>query len=240
MKTETALCIRQPYQMQPAQPRNRSERRKREQARKKRLRTATIVATVSLAAGLLFGTWPTPAEADSTEKTASTVSSYHQYSGIDAETEELATATPLLQISLDADLQESIYALCGYDPELFCAVMAIANQETGFNAEAIGDSGNSIGLMQINIPAQADRIEALGVTDLTDPLQNAEVAIDYIAWIMAHDEAIGYDTETLYMAYNMGWRGSREAIAAGTTSTAYSREALASYQAFMEELEVGA
>ena len=58
--------------------------------------------------------------------------------------------------------------------------MAIAAVESDFNPRGIGDDGDSIGMMQINTCWHTGRMAALGVTDLTDPVQCAAVAIDYL------------------------------------------------------------
>lgn len=150
----------------------------------------------------------------------------------------LATTKPL-DINLDAKTQWAIYRECGYNDSLFCTVMAIAAKETvGFDLDAVGDNGTSLGIMQINTRWHTERMEALGVTDLTDPVQCAAVAIDYLAEL---ESRYGYTLEdgTLLMAYNMGPTGARNALEAGITATDYSEEVLELYWGFMEELEGG-
>lgn len=145
---------------------------------------------------------------------------------------------PLLledEIPLDVNTQISIYGQCGCDRKLFCAVMAIAAVESNFDAASIGDEGISYGMFQINTEAQADRIEALGVTDLTDPIQCARVAIDYISWLTDRlDMDEPYGSHELYMAYNMGLQGSLDAQASGVADTQYSRKATMYYEEFLE------
>ena len=136
-------------------------------------------------------------------------------------------------IPLDVDTQIAIYGVCECDPELFCAVMAIAATETDFRADAVGGSGISYGLCQINTEAQEDRIELLGVTDLTDPVQCATVAVSYLLWLEDNMDNASYDDDPVYMAYNMGLAGS---IEAGVESTTYSCEAVEWYGRFMAEL----
>lgn len=147
-------------------------------------------------------------------------------------------SAPLLDVDLDPETQWAIYHECGYDNGLFSLAMAIANRETGgtFQADAVGDNGDSIGLFQVNTRWHTDRMERLGVTDLTDPVQCAAVAIDYLKEL---SDRYGFEpeSEALLMAYNMGPSGANNAIEAGTTSTDYSREAWALYQGYLEELE---
>ena len=145
--------------------------------------------------------------------------------------------TPLLDVDLDPVTQWGIYtAACDRDPAIFCAVMAIGYTESRFNADTGGDGGDSLGMMQINTRYHGERMEALGVTDLTDPVQCALVAVDYLKELMDSFQADTGD-HVLYMAYNMGPKGAREAVQAGTTSTAYSRGIMALYLSYMEEME---
>ena len=147
-------------------------------------------------------------------------------------------SAPLLDVDLDPETQWAIYHECGYDNGLFSLAMAIANRETGgtFQDDAVGDGGDSIGLFQVNTRWHTDRMERLGVTDLTDPVQCAAVAIDYLKEL---SDRYGFEpeSEALLMAYNMGPSGANNAIEAGTISTDYSREAWALYQGYLEELE---
>lgn len=142
----------------------------------------------------------------------------------------------LLDAALDAQTQQAIYEVCGQDRDLFCFVMAIANRESRFEADAVGDGGRCIGMMQINTRWHTDRMEALGVTDLTDPVQCAAVAVDYLREL---ESRYGFEplSHELLMSYNLGPGGARKALNRGMTSTAYSREVMTTYQEYLAELE---
>lgn len=148
----------------------------------------------------------------------------------------------LESVSLDPEVQNSIWEVCHEDPRLFATVMGIANKESRFKADAIGDSGNSLGLMQVQPRWHQERMDRLGVTDLMDPVQNARVAVDYIYWIAErlnpeHPED-AYGTEMLLMAYNQGWWGAEKSWDNGTTSTSYSREVSGYIESYLTEMEV--
>lgn len=147
-----------------------------------------------------------------------------------------APAAPYLaSVNLDADTQTSIFALCDNDKALFCAVMAIAREETGFNPTASGDSGRCVGMMQINRNFRLERMEKLNVTDLTDPVQCAAVAIDYLREL---SETFGWvEDHGLYLAYNAGPVGAENLRQAGVCSTRYTYEVLRYYREYMEEIE---
>lgn len=141
-----------------------------------------------------------------------------------------------LDVPLDAETQWAIFTACEYDPGLFSIVMAIAEHESEFRPDLQGDNGQSLGMMQINTRWHTGRMEALGVTDLTDPVQCAAVAIDYLQELESR-YSFEPESEALLMAYNMGPSGARKALNEGRTSTDYSREIMTVYQGYLEELE---
>ena len=200
--------------------------RRRRQRRRRIVRLATTGAVAAIAIGVVF---MSAASERSRTPTAPLPSS------------EVTDPVKILEsVPLDAQTQSAIFELCGSDPDTFCAIMAIARTESHFDTDAVGDNGVSIGMMQINTRWHTGRMEALGVTDLTDPVQCAAVALDYLrelsegygfGWITDHD---------LYMAYNMGPGNARTALNAGTTSSHYSRSVLAAFEECAAEMEAAA
>lgn len=106
----------------------------------------------------------------------------------------------LYDVPLSDDLQLYISQLCGEYGVDTPLVLAIIGQESNYNAEALGDGGNSIGLMQIQPQHHQQRMDKLGVTDLTDPYQNVTVGIDLLADLMGENKG----TEWAVTAYNAG------------------------------------
>lgn len=107
--------------------------------------------------------------------------------------------TELWAVPLEEELQLHIAVLCEeyhIQPEL---VLAVIEQESQYNPEAIGDSGNSLGLMQIQPYWHGERMQQLGCDDLLDPYQNVAVGIDILAEKLAKGS-----TEWALMAYNGG------------------------------------
>ena len=153
---------------------------------------------------------------------------------------------PLLgnNIPLSLDTQKTVWILCEYDSRLFCTIMAIAKRESLFKLDAKGDKGRSIGMMQINVKWQRDRIERLGITDLTDPIQNVTVGMDYINYlctmISPEDPKAAYGTHKLFMAYNSGYWGAKNQWKVGTTTSNYSETCVNYFHEFMNLLEVSA
>lgn len=107
----------------------------------------------------------------------------------------------LYAVPLDAELQAHIIEECsrtGIDPAI---IMAMAFQESSYNASAIGDNGNSFGLCQIQPRWHQERMDKFGVTDLLNPYQNVTVCVDYLA--EQRDRYDG-DMAKALTAYNQG------------------------------------
>lgn len=114
--------------------------------------------------------------------------------------EEVVPAVVYFDIPLDEDLQDHIFAECeryGVEPAV---VVAMIERESRFNADVIGDSGRSFGLMQIQPRWHSGRMEKLGCTDLLDPYQNVTVGIDFLAELIGSGKGV----EWALMAYNGG------------------------------------
>ena len=110
-------------------------------------------------------------------------------------------------VPLSKELQEYIAEICTqYDSVSLPLVLAIIQRETNYDADAIGDNGNSLGLMQIQPRWHEARMKRLGVTDLLNPYENVTVGIDILA------ECIGkYSTlEEALTVYNAGPSGAEE------------------------------
>lgn len=103
-------------------------------------------------------------------------------------------------------------------------VWAIAAKETQFDADAVGDNGDSIGMFQINTKWQSERMEDLGVekADLVNPVDCALVAIDYMAELYAIKGSWAF----VAMAYNEGAESALANWRKGTYRTVYSLEVL--------------
>ena len=226
-------------------------KRRAERRRKRRIQQQRRVAVLTAASftlgltvgGLAFGRKPAPTitmiETPAADHTATNdwlgqilVNSLEA-----AEQQEPENPCYILNNGLNPSTQAQIFRVCRENKDLYAAIMAIAEIESRMDPAAVGDDGKSIGIMQINTSAQKDRIEALGITDLKDPVQSARVAVDYIDWLNAQIQSDSpYTDHALYMAYNMGLQGSRTAIAGGTTSTDYSTAAMAMYYSNLAEM----
>ena len=108
-------------------------------------------------------------------------------------------------VPLDHDLQAHIIRTCDEYGVDSAVVVAMIERESGFDANAIGDGGESYGLMQIQPKWHSKRMEKFGVTDLLNPYQNTTVGIDYLAELLER-----YPLESALTAYNSGSSGESE------------------------------
>ena len=79
-------------------------------------------------------------------------------------------------------------------------IMAMCERESQYNADAVGDSGRSLGIMQIQPRWHEWRMDKLGCTDLMDARQNMMVGIDILMDLYNKCN----DTAWVLMAYNGG------------------------------------
>lgn len=103
------------------------------------------------------------------------------------------------------------YIVCrqyGVDYE---TVFALIEHESKCKYDAVGDSGNSIGYMQIQEKWHKERMERLGVTDLKNPFQNILVGVDILAELQETIARSGTDMleADVLAAYQYGMQGAR-------------------------------
>ena len=114
------------------------------------------------------------------------------------------TAKPKLTywdgIPLDTKLQDYIAKECERVNISPTIVLAMIERESNYKEDAIGDNGESFGLMQVKAKYHYQRMLDLGCTDLLDPYQNVRVGIDILAELVEQDNGIVW----ALMAYNGG------------------------------------
>ena len=122
------------------------------------------------------------------------------------ETPRYFEAVPLDKALQDYIIRESEQK--GIDPAI---VMAMIDRESDYQADTIGDNGNSFGLMQIQPRWHSERMERLGCTELLDPYHNVTVGIDYLAELL---DRYNGDMAKALVAYNQGnYKGTVTAYA---------------------------
>lgn len=123
-------------------------------------------------------------------------------------------------VDLDADLQRYIIKTCKEYQINPSVVIAMCFYESSFNADAVGDNGEGMGLMGINPRWCWPEMEKLNCPDMKDPYQNVTVGIDILAQKMAKYDG---NPEMALMSYNAGDAGARRLwFDKGIYSTTYS------------------
>lgn len=127
---------------------------------------------------------------------------------------DLPKLPPKYNVPLDDDLVLHIIEVAdenNIEPEL---ILAIIRQESDFNPSAMGDSGHSYGLMQVQKRYHKERMERLYCTDLLNPYENIIVGADIIAQKLRSGKGLAW----ALMAYNGGNPYANEKLQAGEIS----------------------
>lgn len=105
-------------------------------------------------------------------------------------------------IPLSADLQAEIQAACSKYEIAYDLILAVIKTESEFDSAAIGDSGNSYGLMQIQ-PCWWDRLaDEKGLPDYrTNAAQNATLGTAILSFLLTENAG---DLDRALIAYNGG------------------------------------
>ena len=133
---------------------------------------------------------------------------------------ELEPEIDIYPVNLDADLQRYIIETCEEYTINPSIIIAMCFYESSFNADAIGDNGEGMGLMGINPRWCWPEMEKLNCPDMRDPYQNVTVGIDIFAQKLAKYD---WNTEMALMSYNAGDAGAHRLwFDKGIYSTTYS------------------
>ena len=126
-----------------------------------------------------------------------------------------------LDVPLGTDVQAFTFYLCkAYDID-FNFAMAVMQQESGFQADAVS-SGGDYGLMQISSVNHGWLADELGITDFLDPYSNVKAGLYILRSLFQK-----YETpEKVLMAYNMGEAGAKVLWNQGIYETDYTRSVL--------------
>lgn len=134
-------------------------------------------------------------------------------------------------------VQVYLWSLCRDKGIDYYMVVAMIERESGYRYDASGDSGKSIGYLQIGERWHKDRMEAENVTDLNDPYGNIRVGLSFLKELSDRYGSSGVNC--VLMAYNMGESGAKKCWNNGIYSSEYSREILARAEELKQEIEQG-
>lgn len=107
-------------------------------------------------------------------------------------------------IPLDGDTQAMLRAACEESRVPYELALAVIWEETRFE-NIVGDSGKSVGYMQIQEHWHRERMEALRATNLLNPSDNFRVGCNYLSELLSK-----YSLEEALTAYNSGTPGESQ------------------------------
>lgn len=136
------------------------------------------------------------------------------------------------EIPLDYDTQIYLRALCEQYSVPCQIALGVIEAESSFQADA--RNGSCYGYMQINTINQERLADEIGVTDLTDPLQNLHSGV----FMLGHLYKKYDDWSKALVAYNCGETGAyKNFFSKGVTSNQYSLRVLALQDKWAEVIE---
>lgn len=117
-------------------------------------------------------------------------------------------------IPLSQELQIWVFDYCKDKKLNPYMIMAMCERESQYNANAVGDSGRSLGIMQIQEQWHQERMDRLGCDNLLDARQNMMIGIDILIDLYSKCN----DTSWVLMAYNGGEAYANRIYNAGNIS----------------------
>jgi soluble lytic murein transglycosylase-like protein len=125
-------------------------------------------------------------------------------------------------VPLASDVQDVIFEECEKYNIPHSLIISIINQESKYDWTAIGDSGKSYGLMQIQKRYHEETMISLGCSDLLNPIDNVKTGISIIHTLLEKGKGV----EWALMAYNGGESYANKKIKSGIV-TSYATNILA-------------
>lgn len=108
----------------------------------------------------------------------------------------LIITKPINTYALDFIYEDDVYSMAqeicepyNISPEF---VMGIIWKESRFATDVVSANGKCVGLMQISKGSHTERMQRLGVEDLTNPYDNIRVGVDYLYQLFIEYEDSSY------------------------------------------------
>ena len=148
---------------------------------------------------------PVTAPAETTSDTAPQIEAEPETTSSQVETEATVVTDPeddyiFYDVPFDLDTQTEIIKICSEYDISYELILGVISVESTFRPGAIGDGGNSFGLMQIQPRWWSNTMAREGVTDLLDPLQNIRCGCAILRYLK---NTYGTEYRAL-QAYNTG------------------------------------
>lgn len=165
-----------------------------------------IVLWLAFILGILLWNEPTPevAEMPQEEPIEVAIEVIEEDPKFDVEAVEAVFDPVRSDVPLDAETQRLLYQACDETGIRYELALAVIWQETDFK-NIMGDGGESFGFMQVQPRWHGERMERLGVSDLSDPYGNFLVGLDFLAELTGK-----YDLTEALTAYNSGKPGDSQ------------------------------
>ena len=130
-------------------------------------------------------------------------------------------------------VQKYAYAICQQEGVDYPVIVAMAETETGYQSDKVGEAGDS-GYIQVVPEWHEETMEERGLTDPTDPYQGLELGIAYMGELL--EEYDGNYAKAL-TAYNAGPLGAYKYwFSAGVEASPYAKGVMEKAERIRAEL----
>jgi hypothetical protein len=137
----------------------------------------------------------------------------------------------MLDVEMDADLQEFVYHLSGSYNLEYLFIMAIIKTESDFDPSVVSNT-NDYGLMQINQCNHEYLKNVLGIQDFLEPYQNIRAGTYILRKLFEKYQ----HPNLVLMCYNMGENSAKRLWKNGVYNTDYSEMVLKVQKEYMKQL----
>ncbi|MEG1753691.1 MAG: transglycosylase SLT domain-containing protein [Christensenella sp.] len=138
------------------------------------------------------------------------------------------TASVLPNVPLNAELINAVVAACDrYSVPLELA-LAVMEVESAYQTDAV--NGACVGLYQINTEYLTAYTDALGITDILEPVQNIESGVWYLEQLLGKHEEV----DLALMHYNLGNKADR-LWREGVCNTKYTDKVNAAWKRLLDK-----
>lgn len=135
---------------------------------------------------------------------------------------------------LQKKYQKYLWKLCKKRGLNYYILLAMIEQESGYDYSSISDNGDSVGYLQIQEKWHSNIMKSLGVNNLQDPKGNLNVGTKLLQNIYKDYGSSG--DHCVLMVYNMGATGAKKLWKKDIYSTKYSRKIMKRAKQIEQEL----
>ncbi|MEG0648400.1 MAG: transglycosylase SLT domain-containing protein [Oscillospiraceae bacterium] len=138
------------------------------------------------------------------------------------------TTSVLPDVPLSTELINAVVAACGRYSVPIELALAVMEVESAYQTDAV--NGACVGLYQINTEYLTAYKDAIGITDILEPVQNIESGVWYLGQLLGKHEEV----DLALMHYNLGNKADR-LWREGVRNTKYTDKVNAAWERLLDK-----